>query len=228
MDTLNSISSQTVFPTQVIIKDGINRAEPNFIQSYRFTCTYDCSPDYGIYDGMNKALSHVSTKYVLFLNSGDRLFSAYSLETAQDIISNNKNRDPLLLFFGWSHTGANKTYFPSISPLRFNHQAIIYSLSIHDYIGNYIHSKGFYSADYLFFYIASSRYNHILSNYTFSCIDPTGVSSSLRTPLNVACIKYLHGDVNRFYLVLLSLLHPIVYYFKSFLFTTFSIIWPRK
>ena len=52
------------------------------------------SPDRGIYDGMNQAISHVSGDYVLFLNCGDSLYDPGVLaRTAERIEEAESGRD---------------------------------------------------------------------------------------------------------------------------------------
>lgn len=219
--TLFSIASQSIHPCEVIIKDAISRPKPNFVKDFNLHCIYDSNPDSGIYDGMNKALQHASSPYLLFLNSGDQLASVHSLTVVNELISGWNSSSPVIFLFCWTRLVKEKVFRPSKSPFRFNHQAVVYSSTIHALKGMYVSSVGLYSADYLFFYSASHCYNCIISNQVLSTIDSHGISASLRTPLNVACIKYLHGDANRFDLVLVSLLHPL-YHCVKWLFRAIS------
>jgi putative colanic acid biosynthesis glycosyltransferase len=212
--TLSSIARQSIQPYEVIIKDAISRPEPNYVKDFDLNSIYDSNSDLGIYDGMNKALQHASSPYLLFLNSGDQLSSEHSLKFVNDMITDWNSSKPVMFLLSWAHLATDRVFKPSKSPLIFNHQAVVYSSNMHAQVGMYVSSRGLYSADYLFFYAASRCYDCLISNQVFSTIDPNGISASLRTPLNVACIKYLHGDASRLDLILISLLHPLSYFVK--------------
>lgn len=75
LDTINSVLDQTYRNFEIIVKDGgstdnsLNLLPKNeeiiLIKEY----------DSGIYDAMNQALKHCNGKYILFLNTGDVLYS---------------------------------------------------------------------------------------------------------------------------------------------------------
>ncbi len=75
--TMRSVVEQTYAPIEYIIIDGLSTdGTLAVIDRYRdFVDLVISEKDAGIYDAMNKGLAHATGDYVLFLNSGDELFS---------------------------------------------------------------------------------------------------------------------------------------------------------
>lgn len=218
--TLSSINYQSAKPAKVIVKDGQTRPIPPFISLYELQIDYIAGPDKGIYDAMNKALQNVATEYVLFLNSGDELSSNSSLSLLLphlDFSLTNKIL-PDVLLLPWRIKETQKICFPSLKPLIFNHQSVVYRTSLHADLGPYLRLNKFTAADYLFFYSCMNcDYQFaILDSSVFSQIDPNGASSSLRTPVFVAAIHFMGGAGSRLKLVAVCLLHPSYHWLKFF------------
>lgn len=81
--TVQSIAGQEFTDYEYIIVDGgstdgtlgiIRRYEPNISR-------WVSEPDTGLYDAMNKGLQMARGQYVWFMNAGDRIYNAHTLET---------------------------------------------------------------------------------------------------------------------------------------------------
>ena len=81
--TIRSVLDQTYRNIQYIIVDGASSdGTTDIIRGHGNRIDVLISePDKGIYDAMNKGLKRVTGDYVLFLNSGDRLYENTTLET---------------------------------------------------------------------------------------------------------------------------------------------------
>lgn len=82
-ETILSVISQTVYDqiNYIVIDGGSTDGSKEIIKKYKGRLGYSISrPDKGIYNAMNKALSHLKGDYVLFLNSGDYLASETTIE----------------------------------------------------------------------------------------------------------------------------------------------------
>ncbi|MCY4780915.1 glycosyltransferase family 2 protein [Sphingobacterium sp. UT-1RO-CII-1] len=81
--TIQSVIKQSFHDIEYIIIDGAsNDGTLDVIERYREHIDILVSEkDDGIYDAMNKGLAHATGDYVLFLNSGDELFSTNTLKT---------------------------------------------------------------------------------------------------------------------------------------------------
>lgn len=80
--TTNSIQEQTFNDYEWIVIDGnSNDGTREYLASLKKQPDFWCSePDSGIYDAMNKGLSHASGDWCLFMNSGDSLHERSVLE----------------------------------------------------------------------------------------------------------------------------------------------------
>lgn len=87
--TIKSVLTQT-FANEinyVIIDGGSTDGSVDVIKKYEDYIDYWVSePDKGIYNAMNKALSHLKGDYVLFLNSGDFLASETIIERSMEYL----------------------------------------------------------------------------------------------------------------------------------------------
>lgn len=80
--TLDSIVCQTFTDYELIVVDGGSTdGTKSVIEQYVQHIAWWCSePDKGIYNAMNKGISHATGEYCIFINSGDRLYDKYVLE----------------------------------------------------------------------------------------------------------------------------------------------------
>src|SRR5574344_1253468 len=80
-DTLKSEIIQTYKNYEIIVIDGGSKDNTmNVINEFSCYITYWCSePDNGIYNAMNKGVSHSNGEYCIFMNSGDKFYSDTTL-----------------------------------------------------------------------------------------------------------------------------------------------------
>lgn len=93
-DTINSILNQTFKHYEVIVIDG---ASDDGSQEYLLglNCTrirFFSEQDNGIYDAMNKGLTHITGNYVIFMNSGDAFFDTTVLAKVALITNHVDNK----------------------------------------------------------------------------------------------------------------------------------------
>ncbi len=83
-DTLDSFFSQTYCEKELIVIDGgSGDGTVDVIKEYSSGMAYWCSePDNGIYDAMNKGITHTTGEWIIFLNSGDTFVNADVLTNA--------------------------------------------------------------------------------------------------------------------------------------------------
>jgi glycosyltransferase involved in cell wall biosynthesis len=86
--TMASVINQTYGNIEYIVVDGAsNDGTKEVIQKYASgISTFISEPDQGIYDAMNKGLALATGDYVLFMNSGDEIYSA---NTVAKVFSSN-------------------------------------------------------------------------------------------------------------------------------------------
>ena len=92
--TIDSVVSQTFTDYEwIIIDGGSTDGSRELIEQYQDHFAYWCSePDKGIYNAMNKGITHARGEWLQFLNSGDVL---YSNNTLTSVFSNEYNADVL-------------------------------------------------------------------------------------------------------------------------------------
>ena len=81
--TIHTVTTQTYFDKieYVVIDGGSTDGSKEIIEQNKDKFSYWCSePDKGIYNAMNKGISHSNGEYLLFINSGDMLFAPDSIE----------------------------------------------------------------------------------------------------------------------------------------------------
>ena len=84
--TLDSVACQTYPHVEHLIIDGASTDDTVAIARHyqaesRHEVTVSSEPDKGLYDAMNKGLRRATGDYILFLNAGDALHGADTLET---------------------------------------------------------------------------------------------------------------------------------------------------
>ncbi|MBP5771647.1 MAG: glycosyltransferase [Bacteroidaceae bacterium] len=93
--TIDSVLAQTWKDYEwIVIDGGSTDGSRELIEQYQEHFAYWCSePDKGVYNAMNKGIAKAKGEYLLFLNSGDRLYDpavlskVWSKEHYADIIS---------------------------------------------------------------------------------------------------------------------------------------------
>jgi putative colanic acid biosynthesis glycosyltransferase len=97
--TFDSVASQSLQPAEWIVADGGSTdGTVEWLEGIRSARTiWSSRRDGGIYEGMNRGLSQVSSRHVLFLNSGDTLASADSLQPICQALQSADEAPALLL-----------------------------------------------------------------------------------------------------------------------------------
>lgn len=91
--TIESVLSQTCKDYEYIIIDGGSTdGSKELIEQYSQYLTFWCSePDNGIYNAMNKGVTHAHGEYVNFMNSGDAFYAEDTLEQVYKFIDGSKD-----------------------------------------------------------------------------------------------------------------------------------------
>jgi len=168
-------------------------------------------PDRGIYDAMNKGVQLATGEFLVFMNSGDVFARPTALSEAMDAMGAGGEQ---VAFGGWVRRGGPRgdvVCRPDLARGLFNHQAVLYSRSIHRWHGEYLNIRGLTTADYLFFatLFDSPRVECRTIAAQIAVIDVGGVSSGLQTLSQKYAADYLCGRTTRLRLLAVLLLHPI-------------------
>ena len=85
--TIDSVITQTWKSFEwILIDGGSTDGSKELVEKYKDAFSFSCSePDKGIYNAMNKGISHAKGDYLLFLNSGDVFYDDLVLEHVNDI-----------------------------------------------------------------------------------------------------------------------------------------------
>ncbi len=96
-DTIKSVLEQTYANKEYILIDGnSNDGTLEIITKYaNYLAYYVSEPDRGIYDAMNKAVSHAGGEWILFMNVGD---SFYDSDVLQKIFAYEIDRKYAVLY----------------------------------------------------------------------------------------------------------------------------------
>lgn len=187
-DTVKSILSQTFKNFEyVVIDGGSNDGSAEFIKENSGSINFWVSErDSGIYSAMNKGLANSHGEYVIFMNSGDCLYSestldeiSSSFETGEDFIVGNcldvnvPDTDTDELF-----VHPEKLTFRYLFERAFRFQAVFVKRSLHQRAGIFDESLKI-ASDWKFsicsFAFHGATYKHI--DFTICRYDRTGVSS---------------------------------------------------
>jgi glycosyltransferase involved in cell wall biosynthesis len=128
--TMLSVLNQSYPQLEYIVIDGASKdGTQKVIEKYRDKITrYLSEPDHGIYDAMNKGLALATGDYVLFMNSGDEI---YSPDTVTDVFDNQNSAD---IYYGetemynekWESQGQRR----HCAPENFNWRSFKYGMSV--------------------------------------------------------------------------------------------------
>ena len=93
--TLSSVVGQTYKNVEIVVVDGgSNRESISAFDEFSSDISFFISePDEGIYDAMNKGVSHSNGEWVMFINVGDSL---YSKSTLQNFLTNGNMKYDIL------------------------------------------------------------------------------------------------------------------------------------
>ncbi len=182
--TVESVLNQTWQEFEYIVIDGgSNDGSAEYIESQSEHIDYWVSePDKGIYNAMNKGIAKARGEYLLFLNSGDHLYSAKVLEE-----NYGKIADFDLIYFNIQNIGVNFSKiisYPAIlrfSDLYFDilsHQATFFRKDLFGRVGLYDENLKIVS-DWKFMIVALFKYHcsYLKVDETLSTFYLDGISS---------------------------------------------------
>jgi glycosyltransferase involved in cell wall biosynthesis len=216
--TLESTLAQSYPNIELVVVDGGSKdGTQAIVQGYGSRIdTFVSEPDAGVYDAMNKAVALASGEYLLFMNCGDVFAGPNALSAAMRLSSPGTEQ---LIFGGWirqESAGRQRSCLPSPSAGLFNHQALVYSRSIHSWHGDYLTVPGWTTADYLFFVtlVDSPKVAWTILTEPIARIDISGISAGLQTFSQKQSIDYLCGRIGRWRLIAMLSLHPAYHRLK--------------
>ncbi|MEO7338088.1 MAG: glycosyltransferase family 2 protein [Caldimonas sp.] len=210
--TLDSTLSQDYPNLEIVVIDG-GSADGTIDIVRRFgdrIDTFVSEPDHGIYDAMNKAVGRATGDFLLFMNCGDTFAGTDALGAAVRALLPGEEQ---AVFGAWERVeagGARHPRRPSLERGLFNHQAILYSRSLHDRFGGYVAVAGFSTADYFFFMtiVMSRSVRCTCIDAPIAVIDVSGVSAGPQTLSQKFAIDFLLGRANRAQLLMVLIGHP--------------------
>lgn len=182
--TVESVVNQTWQEFEYIVIDGGSTdGSAGYLESQRVKIDYWISePDTGIYNAMNKGIAKATGDYLLFLNSGDHLFSLTVLQENHAQIADHD-----LIYFNIQNIGAHSSKiisYPAI--LRFSdlffdilsHQATFFRKDLFDRVGLYDENLRIVS-DWKFMIVALFKHHcsYLKVDETLSTFYLDGISS---------------------------------------------------
>ena len=210
--TLNSILAQDHPGIEVVVVDGgSSDGTQAIVERYGNAIdVFESEPDRGIYDAMNKGVALASGEFLLFMNCGDTFAGSGVLSAAAQGLHGGAEQ---VLFAGWERDeGAGRRVRRRASLERglFNHQAVIYSRSLHRRFGGYVNVHAFTTADYLFFMtlVDSGSVLCRCTDIALAVIDVEGVSAGSQTLSQKVAIDFLLGRASRAKLLMVLAAHP--------------------
>ena len=210
--TLDSVLAQRDADLELVVVDGgSSDGTQAIVQGYGSRIgAFLSEPDRGIYDAMNKGIGLARGEYVLMMNSGDVFASDDALSGLLRLTRPGVHQ---VVFGSWERlgTGGHCTRcHPTPERGFFNHQAVLYSRSLHCRFGDYVCAPGFSTADYLFFstVLAATDVACRTTDATVARIDVSGVSAGLQTVSQKYAIDHLFGRSGRMKLLAVLALHP--------------------
>lgn len=219
--TIESILGQDYAALDLVVIDGGSPDRTReIVAAYEPRLAHFASePDSGIYDAMNKGIRAARGEFILFMNCGDVFAHSGALSAA---MASAQPGTEQALFGRWVRRAegtADLPCRPSLERGLFNHQAVLYSRSIHAWHGEYVTARGLTTADYLFFttLLSTGRVDCREIGAEIAIIDVTGVSAGLQTFSQKHAVDYLCGRTSRLRLLTVLALHPLYACVKKWL-----------
>jgi glycosyltransferase involved in cell wall biosynthesis len=216
--TLDSVLSQRGAEFEAVVIDGGSTdGTQAIVASYGdAVASFVCEPDRGIYDAMNKGVALARGEFVQMMNCGDTFAADNALAAA---LAATRPGVEQAVFGAWERveaSGHRVACAPALDRAYFNHQAVLYSRSLHRHFGDYVSVRGFSTADYLFFctLLASPEVSCQVLDKTLASIDVGGVSAGLQTTSQKFAIDHLFGRASRLDLIAVLALHPAYHRLK--------------
>ncbi|SDL86192.1 glycosyltransferase family 2 protein [Chryseobacterium taihuense] len=183
-DTIKSVINQTFADFQYIVIDGNSTDNSKeILNKFCDKINYWISePDCGIYNAMNKGIAAAQGEYLLFLNSGDKLYNSQVLENVVPFLGSAD------LLSGHTNMNENEKFkvVKSLETITFkhffrysiDHPSTFIRRKLFDQIGNYDENLKII-ADWKWFIIALAKFG--VSYKSINCIVSTfkmdGISS---------------------------------------------------
>jgi glycosyltransferase involved in cell wall biosynthesis len=174
---LNSIYEQSCKAIEIIVMDGDSNDGTKDIleQNTAKIAFWKSEKDSGIYDAMNKAISHITTERVIFIGADDLLLPDFSsmthaLKNPQHIYYSN------VIYKDVKHSGYISPYSQAKSGIF--HQSIIYPAAV---FKKYIYNVKYkIAADYALNMrcYKDPLFNFEYLDYTIALYNDTGISSN--------------------------------------------------
>jgi glycosyltransferase involved in cell wall biosynthesis len=219
--TLDSALAQRGVAAELVVIDGGSTdGTQAIVSSYGSRiATVVSGPDRGIYDAMNKGVARARGEFVLMMNGGDEFATDDALAAAVGACVPDVQQ---VVFGAWERViggGRRLRCTPRPERRSFNHQAILYSRSLHQRFGDYVCTPGFSTADYLFFCSVLSAPDVVCRTVddVLARIDVRGVSAGLQTMSQKHAIDLLFGRASRTKLLAVLALHPAYHRLKRLL-----------
>lgn len=219
--TVQSVLEQTGVELEYIVLDGASTdATLELLERYRdHIDILRSEPDRGIYDAMNKAARSATGDMLLYMNAGDVFSGPHALSR---LLACAPAHGESVVFGCWaieSGDGSVQHRQPDLPRGIFNHQATLYSRSIHGWHGDYLCVRGLSAADFVFFRTlqASNRIAFVCCAEEVALIDPFGLSAGLQTYLQRVLVDTLCGFDGRYTAAAKMLIHPAYHRVKRLL-----------
>ncbi len=219
--TIKSVIDQDWPAVEYIIIDGLSLdGTVEVVERYRHKVdVFVSEKDEGIYDAMNKAINCSSGQYLIYMNCGDVFISNTSISSVAKYLKKGIEQ---VIFSGWMRQAEDRILsrcYPNLSKGYYNHQAIIYSKSIHSWVGCYVQVNRLTTADYLFFatVLRSKRVESQVLDVSTALIDINGVSAGSHTMAQKYAIDYLYGNVSKQKLIFIFIFHGAYRFIKKIL-----------
>lgn len=219
--TIKSVIEQDWQELEYIIIDGLSvDGTVEVVKRYKdWVDVFISEKDDGIYDAMNKAVNYSSGEYLVFMNCGDIFISDASISSVAKYINREVEQ---VIFSGWVRQDEGRIVRrcnPDLSKGLFNHQAILYSKSVHAWAGRYVQVNGLTTADYLFFatLVRSGKVACQVLDVSTALIDINGVSAGSQTLAQKYAVDYLFGSISKYKLIYIFIFHGVYRFIRKFL-----------
>ena len=196
--TIRSVINQTYRNIEYIICDGASTdGTAELIEKYGDSIAFYISePDTGVYNAMNKALSHVTGDVVEFLNGDDYIYDSEVLSRVAKVFSDEPDTDILVgkeamdIVSGIHHPESyTNIYIDAIFP----HQAVFAKKRVFDEIGFFDERYQICGDRDWLLNAWNKGYKFVLRDDIYVYFEPGGSSFGFETPLEEYLVakKYL-------------------------------------